>query len=245
MAIDDINKDGKYEILINDHDALKCFDEDLNLMWSHSGNGESSCPVLADVNGDGYLDVIGLKGISKTDGGLMVVSGKDGSMMKDLPNIGLPTHMTPTVYDIDLDGHLELLTAYGTEIYVYDLITEQVKTKLQDNGHYYRASHAPCIGNVMNNNQLEIIVDGSWDGSISIWDYNYNKVASVPAWGSLIYVDDIDGDGYNEIIIAKWYNNLGEIICYGTGAISNNANTYTNYYGYRRTGAEVPYPDIS
>jgi len=243
ISIADINNDGKNEILINDG-SLRCFDEDLNQMWVHSADGESACPILADVNGDGYLDVIAVNGVSQTNGGLMVVSGKDGTIMKNLPNQALPTHMTPTVYDIDKDGNPEFITAYGGRIKVFDLVTEQIEAELNHNGYYYRATHAPCIGKVMPGQDLQIILDGSWDGAISIWDKNYQRVATVPGWGTNILVDDIDGDGYNEILVTTWYNGIGTITCYSTAARTNNARTDTNYYGERRTGAEVFYPKV-
>jgi len=236
ISAGDINNDGKIEVLVNDG-SMKCFDEDLNLMWTRTSDGESACPVLVDYNKDGYLDVIGLTRVSQSTGGLTIINGKDGTVIKTLHSQGLPTHITPAVYDIDKDGNLEFITAYGSHIFVYDMVLETIDAELNHEGYYYRGTHPPCVANVYGNSDLEIIVDGSWDGAVSIWDSNFNRIATIGNWGANVIVQDVDNDNLNEIILSR----SNAIICYDTDAESLDADTSTHYYGNYRTGAETVY----
>ena len=82
-------------------------------------------PILADVTGDGFLELVATK---ITLAGPMILDPTSGDTIDDYSNRGLPTHGAATVYDIDEDGNLEFITAtsYPTgaprKFVVFDLI---------------------------------------------------------------------------------------------------------------------------
>lgn len=242
IAIADLQGDGEYEIIINDAQYLWCFDDDLNVIWQHAGQGESACPVIYDVTGDGVLDVIGEYGISKTDAGLMLIDGATGAVIRKDSNLGLPMHITPTVYDIDKDGRAELITSYGAgaPIHVFDLVLWTLDYVFP-NENQYISSFPPLVANVHGDEDLEIVIDGSWGGRIRAFDSDYNEVGLFSHWGALT-VCDIDGDGLNEIIVHKATTNNPPqdwLFCYSTNAATNNADTSQHYYSLRRANSEV------
>lgn len=241
VTIGNINEDDEYEILINDHNYLWCFDEDLNEIWKYSCNGESACPVLYDVNKDGYLDVIGEYGISKTSAGLILVDGKTGTVIHQSANLGLPMHITPTVCDIDKDGNAELITAYGYNgpTHVFDLVLWTLDYEFPNEAAYISAA-PPIVANVLGDSDLEIINDGSWSGGIRVYDSNYDLAGTFVGWGH-ITVTDIDGDGYNNLIIHQCTSNSpaqDSVICRATTATTQLADTSQHYYSLQRTHAE-------
>ena len=168
----DLEGDGEIEIFVTDTsyggDGLQCFDEDLNLIWNHDHSCESSCAVIADVDGDGVLDVISLR--QGSNGGICVVDGSTGTPFpgKNQNYLGLGCHVQPAVYDIDKDGHLELVTAYGSTCKVWDLVDWSLDFEAPST---HKCSEPPDFANVVGDEDLELIIPSGWagqTGSLSI-----------------------------------------------------------------------------
>jgi hypothetical protein len=117
-------------------------------------------PVIADVNGDGILDVIGTDITIK---GPIVLDALTGVTMLDYRSKRLPTHTTPTVYDLDGDGHLEYITATSypssapKNFVVFDLISGQ--TEFEATYDFWTA-WSPKLGDV-SDGHMEIVASGN------------------------------------------------------------------------------------
>jgi hypothetical protein len=162
--------------------GVQCFDTDLNLLWYHDDVACSShCANIIDINGDDYLDVVVLHQ-STSNGGICVVDGSTGQKMtgKWSKYLGLRTHNTPTIYDVDNDGNLELITSRDYEAgpaQVWDLERWSLDALLwSDNEKIYGFDCPPRVANVMGDEKLEIIGIGGF--GIKIYDEYYNMIGA-------------------------------------------------------------------
>src|SRR5689334_7567279 len=82
-----------------------------------SGASESS-PVVADINGDGFNDIV----CGGEDSQLTALSGADGSVLPGFPiQLGGEVRGTPALADVDKDGKTEIVLAgWDKNIYVWD-----------------------------------------------------------------------------------------------------------------------------
>jgi len=231
----DLEGDGEVEIIVTDTNSgrgLQCFDDDLNLIWNHDHvKCESHCGVIADVNNDSILDVIALH--QGYNGGIIIVNGSTGEIFpgKNQTNLNLGCHVQPAVYDIDKDGNLELITAYGSDAKVWDLVDWCLDATL-NNTH---CSAPPDFANVMGDEDLEIIACNGYGDKI--FNRNYELIYNLSTSSYESVVQDIDNNSFNEMILIS----NGSIKTYDTlaGVSSPKVRTDTPYYSERRTGAEV------
>jgi len=248
-SIADINHDGIFEVFVTDAGPDHCYDQNLNLLWeTGSYTSESHCAVLTNVTGDSNLEVIVLQQDMSApyDAGIHVyyANGIKVPGMND-GTLGLGCHCQPAVYDIDKDGHVEVLTSYaGTPCIVWDLIDWSADATLE------RGSEPPDIANVLGDSDLEIVSPEAWvDGKVDIYDSSYNDVAQIggngnPMYGMNTVTQDIDNDGLNELIISG--PGAGKITVYDTIAVAPipRVRTDTPYYSERRTNAGLYIPKI-
>ena len=248
-SIADINDDGIYEVFVTDSGPDHCYDQNLNLLWqTGSYTSESHCAILANVTGDRKLEVVVLRQdmTAPYDGGIYVYYA-NGTMVPGMNNatLGLGCHVQPAVYDIDKDGHVEVLTCYaGTPCVVWDLTKWSLDATLE------RGSEPPDIANVMGNSDLEIISpEGYEDGLVSIYNSTYAKIDTIGSPGNPMYgmnslTQDFDHDGLNELILSG--PGAGNITAYDTLAVTPTprVRTDTPYYSERRANAGVYIPKI-
>lgn len=143
-----------------------------------------SSPAIADVNGDGQLDIIigtdahtddtGI--VSQNGGRLLVINGKNGNLIfaKETDEV---IWSSPAIADLNNDGSLDIIVGTG-----------------------YCWQFAPCVPNIPVHN------DGN---QIYAWDANGNDL---PGWPHLLEnnyaidknspaIADIDNDGFLEVVI--------------------------------------------
>ena len=113
--------------------------ENLTIRWNRlDALTSSQAPALVDVNSDGILDVVTgmyseMSVLNSTNGQWINHLASTGA---ELPPTGvMSVHYGITVYDIDADGHLELLCNDGdhddnNHTDVYDLVTGQLDAQL-------------------------------------------------------------------------------------------------------------------
>ncbi len=249
----DLNNDGELEI-VESYGGIACYDLDCNLLWkvTDCGGTNGAAPVLADVNKDGYLDVIVVQA-SYTNGGLGIIDGKlsmqnnqqnGGSGVgvhmagKWNLNAGVSAHNQPAVGDVDGDGDLEALIGWSNQRphTLWDLETFTIQQSFENSNY-----DPPVFGNVNTNDGLEIVTGNwnynlwfEWDGSEFTQYFYDNEMGSNPS-----LIADIDGDGLNEVLSAGsnmvqdstygWYGNNNDMVwstsvltCFDTEGVSLN-----------------------
>lgn len=223
----------------------------------------SHIPMLADVNKDGIMEVI----IGHLDGGLAVLNSTDGSVMNMTLGIPdkAPVHYQASVCDIDGDGNLEMLMAdfhneTSDDLVVWDLVKWKQDASLYIGKCFYGPQEADVTGDgipeiIACNLKSIMILDRSYrliDGVIGLTsgEVNYggqvqNIDGVVGVAGTLNYavVQDIDGDGYNELVVSS---QSGYVYAFDTPARrpSLRPRTEVQFYSERRLGVAeyVPPP---
>ena len=251
----DFEGDGNYEICVSDAPGtgkgLRCFDEDLNQLWSH-GNVQLSShnPVITDVNGDGIFDVVaGNQGglYHFGDSGVIIVDGSTGETIYNVNNNGMSFHTQPLVADVDYDGHLEIVDGYTNDGYqkvkVFDLVDLQMEYTFEN----MRISHPPFFLNIMGDEEKEMVFADGWEG-YKVYDKNFNLIYG-PSWqiccGKPV-IQDIDNDGLSEMVSA--YMKHDDSIAYVKAmdllvpAPDPLPRTDTAYYGERRINEDTYFP---
>jgi len=265
LTVGDANFDGRFELYqgdrrygysttdpyINGEWGVRCLDaQTLTLLWNDSDiTCSSHVPMLADVDKDGILDVI-VTHQSTGSGGLAVYRAADGSVLttggkyrKGL-SLGLPSHSQPSVYDVDDDGNLEIITCRDTNPKIWDLYEWKLDATLP-----VVCKEPPKLGDVTGDGKVDIIaVTGS---EIYIYSYDKNSqtyvqvdyVSGLNNAQSFTLVQDVDGDGYNELLVPSY---TGNIYCFDTPATTPTpkARSELQFYSERRCGVAeyVPPP---
>jgi predicted glutamine amidotransferase len=276
LTIGDANFDGRFELYQGDRSldynpasdpykyggwGLRALDaHTLTPLWNDSDIlCSSQCPVLADVDKDGILDVVAAhQGTS--DGGLIVLNAADGSVVttggkyRKSRSLGLPSHSQLTVYDIDGDGNLEAIICRDTNVKIWDLYAWKLDATLPIVCH-----EPPRVGDVTGDGEMDIIAVNKSAKSIHIYSYDkinklYYEVDSVTGLSganSFTLVQDVDGDGYNELVVSSYSAN---VYCYDTPAPASTPKIRSNlqfFSEYKRGAAEYvsppgpPAPQIS
>jgi len=267
-AVGDMNNDEVPEI-VEGSGGTYCFDLDLNVIWQDTtvmGGNTGAVPVLADVNNDGWLDIIVmsassmncrigvLDGQASWDNRFGVGNG-NAVWLKPMTYTGHSGHNAPAVYDIDGDGFLEAGFGWVNDDTspgcIWQLTTMQEEPWSPDLDDGYSCTFANAWGEA---SHLEILT-----GNLShVWDHTGVLVSSKDRYGSSpILVADMDGDGMNEAlsdgsnifpVASDPFNNGGTVwswgwnICWDTGvpALNIRQEVLSQLYNTRRTGAELP-----
>lgn len=262
-AVGDITGDGRPEIVITagfagDSGLIAAYTPQGQLLWQKgtlANRGVFASPVLADLDGNGRLDVI----VAAYDQNIYAFNGDGSSVFPGaLPTaagsrndaliwLGDATWATPVIADVDGDGVVDIVLTTATNrdarlSYVYPGWNDQATVAacslpgtttrracgmvavFSNNGrlkpgwpqfiagHTYDAS--PAVADLDNDGRLEIITGNGWDPTfkdpsqpffVTIWNadgsvrnrYTINAVVNVGAPA----VGDITGDGVPEIVV--------------------------------------------
>lgn len=258
LACADLEGDGSLE-LIESGGGLYCYNLDLNLLWRKtSGSCNGACPIIADVNKDGVLDVIGCM-FGWTNGGIGIVDGLTGDWMelngitRFDTTLGLPTHDTARVYDIDLDGNLEYITASvnpdgeNSLTKVWDLYDWKLDAEFEP-----RWGPAPMVENVMGDEKKELVHLGYY---WKIYNHTYDiigKHTEDRTGKNPHVVADVDGDGYSELVTMyrKYFNgDPSNAVCavFDLPVLSPNSEVrcWNQLYSEQRCGVEEYLPSLA
>ena len=266
ISIGDADNDGELEVYAGDrHMYMRdgCYGKGIRSFWASNLTqrwfypdilSSSQCPVLADVTGDGIMEVIA----SDQRGGLIVINSTSGSAIKRGRNIGLPVHYQLTVYDIDNDGHPEVLTADGThvssrwsstEIVIFDLVDWKVDARLPVG----KCKFSPTLADLTGDGMMDIIACNMT--TIFIYTYDqatgtYIKLEEQTGFSyGLTYaiVQDVDNDGYLEMVVPRASGSNAKLYFFETTALkpAQRIRSEVKWYSeYRRGAAEYIPPPV-
>jgi hypothetical protein len=261
IAVGDANYDGEFEIYVSDRrygygnvpgQGVQAFDaHTLKPLWSHPEWQHSSpVPILADVVGNRDLELIATPITFK---GPTVVNATSGATIFDYTNRSLPTHGVATVYDIDQDGHMEIIMGSSypetvpPEFAVFDLITGETEFRpVLEN----QVAWPPKVGDVNNDGKMEILVGVGPQGTTAaypllIYDQHYNLIDRVDLGraGQIMPVRmyDTDSDGLFEAVVPAAG---GGVFVYDVKTVVPNPapRTWEQMYSSYRQGAPIYIP---
>jgi hypothetical protein len=174
--------------------------------WNYSTGSEVwSSPALADLNGDGNLEVL----IGSDDGKLYCLNAAGKPIWSF--RTGAAIESSPAVADIDGDGKLEVITKSG-DSHVY-CISATGALKWSYSGKTGRSS--PAIADINGDGKLEILVaSGEGPSGHSLycldasgrfqWSYPIGSFLGT-VWSSPA-VADVNGDGKMEVVVGDCDN---------------------------------------
>lgn len=229
----------------------------LKLLWSDPTVGCSSqVPILADVDKDGVLDVIVADQEAQ---GIVVLNSADGSVVTTgwkyrKGYTGMEAHSTSTVYDLDGDGNLELMGCHDSRPEIWDLYDWTSDGYLSLSGTANLICHEPPkLGRVTADGKMDIIAMNV-SGVMYVFQYDptvpgkYKEISDYTVYGlsgnDFTLVQDLDGDGYNELVVSTWG---GYVYCFNTPgpASSQKPRTGLQFYSERRCGVAEYVPPFT
>jgi outer membrane protein assembly factor BamB len=202
-AVGDINGDGLPEVVIS------CFDGTIaavrggpnsglvtNPLWTFKANALVwSSPAIADVDGDGQMEVI----VGSDDQNVYVLNGATGALKWAFPT-DAKVRSSPTIADIDGDGRLEIVIG-SAKIYALDARNQKQKWAFPLQTTTFSSA---AVADIDGDGQMEIVV-GSYDNTL----YALRGSSGTQKWiffpgiqiESSPAIADIDGDGQLEIVV--------------------------------------------
>ena len=205
ISVCDLNNDGQLDLLFGGYDdKIHVWDPVANELlpgWPVDlGYNSLSEPVLADLDGDGQIEVLAAR---KT--GMVFAYESDGSLMGNFPiPIDGSIESTPAIEDIDNDGDLELVIGTTAGLDVIDI---KFDAQLMDSWSLYRATmHRTGVydESVMSIGSKESIIPEKFyvsDNYPNPFNPTTNFYMDVPEAGNLLVsVYDVSGRQVNELI---------------------------------------------
>lgn len=164
------------------------------IQWSRmTGGAVDSSPCVADVDGDGELEVL----IRSDDYYLYCLNAING-MVEWKFYLGANLYTSPSIADIDADGQLEVIMPAGT-LFCIDGALGEEEWSVPGN-----ALSSACIADVDGDNNLEIMVVDSMDQSVRCINSTGDVEWETPDLDITTYsaptASDVDGDGELEVL---------------------------------------------
>ncbi len=220
----DVDLDGRWDLFAgsgDDHSTkgdLVRFDPiSLKDIWSYATNDNASSAdaVLADIDGDGSVEVV--KSVDNYGGDdahdAVYAFETDGEVLWKVP--GLAGEDSPNVADLDGDREVEIVgMTFGGVVYCLDakgklLWQKDLRPELDDSAHAYLA---PVLGDVDGDSQLEILAltNGGFSeqapGIVFALTADGNVIDQIDVggeryWGEVFYAN-IDDDPFLELVVS-------------------------------------------
>ncbi len=178
LNADDLDGDGAAEVVgftrdLSDARVVvhKYTGGEWQLLWEYSGlDGFIEGGILADVNGDGCVDVIAFDTLDN----LVAIDGPSGSLLWAVPAQSSLVHLgRSAIADIDGDGKLEILYGVdklaGATIYAHDLDDGSLLWSTDPFDDFW-SSGPPCVitADVDGDEKLEVVIHTGEDGSMVV-----------------------------------------------------------------------------
>lgn len=216
VLIYDIDGDGKPEVIVPSSCYARtfCFNGfDGSLRWTCNTRGSDSPPVIADLNGDGRLEIIH----GEFNGWVRSIDALSGITNWELEvqqNSWIQT--APTIADIDGDGKPDFVVATWSfeqgqdHIYAFRGADRTMIWKKNISGVVY---HGSAIGDIDDDGEDELLL-GAYNDTLyclkartgeTKWTYSAG-VNYVPA--GPVVIADLDADGKYEVISSAWFRHF-------------------------------------
>ncbi len=177
-------------------------DETVTGDWIQTAKPIWSSPALADIDGDGELEII-----VGTNEGMLYVFNEDATRVAGFPTAA-EDHIrsSPAVADLDGDGSLDIVVGSDDgKLYAWNGQGEPLAgfPKLTSND----IASSPAAGDLDGDGSLEVVV-GSNDRGIYAFNADGSPVCGFPVitansvWSSPA-IADLDGDGSLEIVVGS------------------------------------------
>ncbi len=218
-AIDDIDQDGKYEIVFgcyrNDSMIYALNAEDGSLLWKFNASGTAEgcndvATLLYDVTGDGKTDVIVPSSCNPIT---FCFRGTDGHIIWQVNTRG--SDSPPVIADLDKDGQPEILHGeFGGWVRCINASAGTTQWDLLIDADSW-VQTAPTIVDVNADEQLDFVV-ATWGFSNNSAYYAYDGFTRALLWSmpmdDYVYhgtgVADLDGDSKPELVVGDYSGKL-------------------------------------
>ena len=184
-----------------------------------------SSPAVGDINGDGIYEIVSGTGSywTNADGSLRgahVYCWDPYGTLRWRSDIGGVATSSPALADIDGDGKLEtIIGAWDGKVYCLDengyhqwstMLVDRDGNSFETLGKTAAVKSSPTVADIDGDGDLEILIGWLWE--VIILDHNGNQLTGPGSPDNTVYlaywslfssptVEDIDGDGYYEIVI--------------------------------------------
>lgn len=179
----DVDEDGAEEILVASYNRLYAFKGDGELLWSLTLTGTATYPPsIADVTGDGSLEVVQLTGGVPNNGRLYLIDAATGEVHQGWPlsfsNNWLLS--APTLADLDDSGTMEIIFGIRTLNHLH--IVKADGTPFNEHWPVTLSSvpaFTPSVGDIDNDGNPDIIAAAS-NGTLYALDLNGQPLEGFP-----------------------------------------------------------------
>lgn len=209
LTLADITDDGVDEILVASFSRLYAYKGNGDLLWSLQLTGTATYPPsVADVTGNGELELVQLTGGIPNNGRAYVID-KDGNVLPGWP-VSINNNWllsAPTLADLDGSGQMEIIFGVRTVNEIHVLKADG--TNFNDNWPVVLSSipaFTPSVGDINNDGEMNIIA-GASNGTLYAFNLNAEILPGFPVattGTSFSYqsplLADFDGDSLLSIV---------------------------------------------
>jgi hypothetical protein len=163
--------------------------------FTYDSYGFESSPAIADINGDGKLDVI-----IGNDYGIFAVNGSGSTVHTYYHSADPSFGDSPVVADLNGTGKLDVLCLIWGSLFCYNASSGD---QLWETGNGYLQG-TPAVGDLSGNGKLGIVI-GDSEGNVTCFNSSGSQVWTYSPGGGTVSssptLADINGDGKLEVLV--------------------------------------------
>jgi hypothetical protein len=219
LAVADLDNDGDKEIILGcdvgiyvwHHDGTNFIPNKQPIYSTTDGYKFRSSVVVCDINGDGNKDILtcAITAVFPYKGKIYAVTKAGalingwGTSAQSIPHDSDYYRLDISVGDLDNNGKLEVV-AYGKDSLKIWKNTGEVKTAIATPDPT-SARCVPILADIDGDSDIEIVIASNVSKNIHAYKHDGRKVVgfpllSVDVAASNLCIDDVDNDGFNELI---------------------------------------------